>query len=131
MNCENVIKKIKPSIALVLVYQEGKIVGKASGFIFFKKGLLVTCNHVVLDRDLKIFLQFPNIDELISAKVVIRDEEHDIVLLKYENDILEPLIRCDETKIKEGMSVIFSGYPLSLSSLTTHQGLLSGIIVDA
>jgi S1-C subfamily serine protease len=131
MDCENIVEKIKPSIALVLAYKGKEMQGKGSGFVFSKKGLLVTCNHVVPEKDLSVFLKFPNITELFPAKVVIRDEEHDIALLKFENDTLEPLKKCDEEKIKEGMAVIFSGYPLSLFSLTTHQGILSAIIEDA
>lgn len=114
MDCENIVGKIRPRIALVLAYKGTEIQGKGSGFVFSKKGLLVTCNHVVPQKDLNILLKFPGIPELLAAKVVIRDEEHDIALLKFEDDTLEPLNKCDENKIKEGMAVIFSGYPLSL-----------------
>jgi len=131
MECEKVVNTVKPSIALVLVYKNQEIVSKGSGFIFMKKGLLVTCNHVVPEKEASIFLKFPTIDELIPAKVSIRDEEHDIALLKFENDALNPLERCEESQIKEGMSVTFSGYPLSLFFLTTHQGVLSAVMKDA
>ncbi len=131
MDCEKIVGKLKPRIALVLAYKGKEIQSKASGFVFSKKGLLVTCNHVVPEKDSNVFLKFPDNLELIAAKVVIRDEEHDIALLKFEDDTLEPLKKCDEEKIKEGMEVMFSGYPLSLFSLTTHQGILSAITKDA
>src|SRR5580698_7462931 len=131
MDCEKIVEQIRPSIALVFTYKGKEVHGKGSGFVFSKKGLLVTCNHVVPDKDLTVYLKFPSIDEVLPAKVVIRDEEHDIALLKFDNNFLTPLKRCDEGKIKEGMEVIFSGYPLSLFSLTTHQGILSAIIEDA
>lgn len=34
-------------------------------------------------------------------------------------------------QIRPGMPVLFSGYPLSLDALTTHQGILSAITTDA
>jgi S1-C subfamily serine protease len=131
MDCEKIVEKTRSSIALVFTYKGSDLHSKGSGFVFSKKGLLVTCNHVVSEKDAKVYLKFPGLAEVIAAKVVIRDEEHDIALLKFENDALVPLKRCDEGKIKEGMEVIFSGYPFSLSSLTTHQGILSAIIEDA
>jgi S1-C subfamily serine protease len=131
MDCAATVERTRPSIALIFTFKGDTPHGKGSGFVFSKKGLLVTCNHVVSERDLKIYLRFPGLPEILTAKVVIRDEEHDIALLKFDNDTLTPLKRCDEGKIKEGMEVIFAGYPLSLSSLTTHQGILSAIMEDA
>lgn len=131
MDCSNTVKKTRPSIALVLAYKAKNLASKGSGFVFSSKDLLVTCNHVVEDRDLDVFLKFPDQTDLLKAKVVIRDEEHDIALLKFEGGKSEPLQRCEEKNIKEGMGVIFSGYPLSLFSLTTHQGILSCITEDA
>jgi S1-C subfamily serine protease len=131
MDIENIVERVKASIALVITLKGNEPQGKGSGFVFSKKGLLVTCNHVVPEKDLNIVLRFTTNEEMFPAKVAIRDEEHDIALLKFENDTIEPLKRCDEGKIKEGMPVIFSGYPLSLFSLTTHQGILSAIIKDA
>lgn len=126
-----VIDKIKNSIAIVFsIDSRNQILGKGSGFVYFKKGILVTCNHVV-ERNSSIAIQFPDKEEIIQAKVLIRDEEHDLALLKFEDGIHNSLVEADQGKIKEGISVIFSGYPLDLRSLTTHQGILSAIIKDA
>lgn len=134
MDYSNVILKIKPSIALILTLGTddtgNQISGKGSGFVFAKKGLLVTCNHVVSAIFNVIKIKFPDAVEYIDAEVVLRDEEHDLALLKFSDDTREPLKKCD-TEVTEGMPVIFSGYPLGLSDLTTHQGILSAIIKDA
>jgi len=131
MGYSQVVDKIRRSIGLVFTVEGQKITGKGSGFVFFKKGVLVTCNHVIKDRDANVLIQFPDKEEFIQAKVMIRDEEHDLALLKFNDDSREPLEVVSSEMIKEGMNVIFSGYPLGLTSLTTHQGILSAILTDA
>lgn len=131
MDYSNVIEKIRKSIGIVYVVQGQNIISKGSGFLFFKKGILVTCNHVIAKQDSNILIQFPDKPELIQAKVVIRDEEHDLALLKLDEATREPLEIANTDMIKEGISVIFAGYPLNLVSLTTHQGILSAIVKDA
>jgi len=77
-------------------------------------------------------LYFSNKQELLfQAKVMMRDEEHDLVLLKFDDTTREPLEIASSDIIKEGIPVIFAGYPLGLVSLTTHQGILSAILTDA
>lgn len=124
------VGKIKPSIALVFAIDPtNRVYGKGSGFVI-DSGLLVTCNHVVSAQNANILIQFPNSEEKIPAKVVIRDEEHDLALLKFDKKEIKPLKICKQEEIKEGMHVIFAGYPLDLLSLTTHQGILSAITKD-
>ncbi|MBI4097631.1 MAG: trypsin-like peptidase domain-containing protein [Candidatus Levybacteria bacterium] len=124
------IGKIKPSIGLVFAIDPtNKIYGKGSGFVI-EPGILVTCNHVVAVQSANILLQFPDSDEKIAAKVAIRDEEHDLALLKFDKKEIKSLRICKQEEIKEGMAVIFAGYPLDLLSLTTHQGILSTITTD-
>lgn len=131
MNYSGVIEKIRKSIGVIYAVRGQDIVSKGSGFVFFKKGIVVTCNHVIAKQDTNILIQFPD-DGFIQAKVMIRDEEHDLALLKFEdNNTREPLEVANRDMIKEGIPVIFAGYPLSLLSLTTHQGILSAILTDA
>jgi len=130
MDYSGIVKKIKPSVALILTFDsKGNPISTGSGFIFGKKGLLVSCNHVVKDASMCL-LKFPG-GEYISGKVVLKDEEHDLALMTFEDNTREPLAAGDKESIKEGMSVIFAGYPLSLKDLTTHQGILSAITKDA
>jgi S1-C subfamily serine protease len=95
---------------------------------------LVTCNHVVPTNgvSIKIKLNDQAVD-FFDAKVAIRDEKHDIAILEY-NPALAPnsesLQQIEQANVTEGMEVLFSGYPLDLSNLTTHQGILSAILKD-
>jgi len=129
MDCSKTIDKIKNSIALIITFNaENKISGGGSGFIFLKKGILVTCDHVVKDAN-NIFIKFAN-SEFIATKIAIRDEEHDLALLKFGDESREPLLLSELKDIKEGVPVLFSGYPLNLQDLTTHQGIISAITKD-
>jgi len=131
MNCTNIIQKVKNSIALVVILDSKRDpLATGSGFVFQKANILVTCNHVVSGAS-SILLKFLDLDEYIPAKIVIKDEEHDIALLKFEDRNRKPLTSGNFEAVVEGVEVVFSGYPLSSSDLTTHQGIISTITKDA
>ena len=125
-----IISVIKPSIGLVITFNEkGVLSGTGSGFIFWKKDILVTCNHVVKGAN-AIFLKFPGVETPIPAKILLKDEEHDLALLKFDDETRIPLEIADQGVVKEGMQVIFAGYPINIQDLTTHQGIISSITKD-
>ncbi len=130
MDYSDTVKKVKSSIALVLIFKDNVIISQGSGFVFWKRGILVTCNHVVEDIHDKILIIFPD-SKFIDAKIAIQDKEYDLALLKFDDGSREPLAKGDEKNVKEGIHVLISGYPLGISSLTTHQGILSAITKDA
>lgn len=131
MDYSKIVQKIKPSIALVVNFNSnGQISSTGSAFVFSKKGILATCNHVV-EKDAVIKIRFSDNETLLDAKVVIRDEEHDLALLKFADETREPIPQADMSSVVEGISVLFSGFPLRIFNLTTHQGILSAIIKDA
>ena len=127
----SVIKKIKPSIALIYALNaKGDPIGTGSGFVFIKRGILVTCNHVISGAN-SFLIRFPGAKQFIEGKVVIKDDEHGLALIKFNDDTKEPLNMGEIDKVTEGMPVIFSGYPLSSKELTSHQGIISAITKDA
>lgn len=128
MNHVKTINSVKNSVAFIATLDaDNKPMGTGSGFVFLKKGILATCNHVIKGAN-SIFIKFNGATEFTSAKVVIKDEEHDLALLKFEGD-QEPLV-VSEISVEEGLEVLFAGYPLSLQNLTTHQGIISAITKD-
>ena len=135
MDFSSIVAKVSHGIAKVYrLDAKGEVAGTGSGFLYAKKGILVTCDHVV-EGCQSIVCRFPGDPDgtFITAKPAVRDTEHDLALLKIEVD-REPLARMSEKSLKEirpGMPVLFSGYPLSLDALTTHQGILSAIATDA
>lgn len=133
MSLDGVIDKIRESLPVILIADgQNKIVGKGSGFIYQKQDIVVTCAHVVGGAEgVSVNLQFPDDREtFLPAKVVITDHEHDIALLKFEPNKSRSPLKLSNDEAKEGMSVIFSGYPFEFMDLTTHQGIISSIVTD-
>ena len=140
MNFAPIVRKISPAIAKVYcLNSEGDVAGTGSGFLYAKKGMLVTCDHVIQGGQ-SILCKFPDDTTpqapsglFRPAKVILRDTEHDLALMRVEIDRvpLSPLSEKSVQEIEAGMPVLFSGYPLNLEALTTHQGILSAVTTDA
>jgi S1-C subfamily serine protease len=135
MDYSGIVKKISPSIAKVYCLDSaGNVLNTGSSFLYSKSGILVTCDHVV-EKGNSVVYRFSDEDDSVfhGAKIALRDTEHDLALLKIDSDRkpLPPLSSMSEKGIRPGMPVLFSGYPLNLAALTTHQGILSAITVDA
>lgn len=128
-----IVAKIKPSIAKISVWKGGSLKSQGSGFVFSKSGTLVTCNHVVPEPIDKIFVFFPdmNLGEFYEAKVITRDIKHDIAILEFADTNKRLPLELFNGEAKEGMPVIFTGYPLGLGNLITHHGILSSITKDS
>jgi S1-C subfamily serine protease len=129
-----VIERVAPGIAKVIVLDNDDRLSTGSGFLYGKKGILVTCNHVVQGSK-SVVVRFHGDDDqtVRQAKVVVNDAEHDLALLRLDVDRepLQALSPKAARNVRPGMPVLFSGYPLSLSALTTHQGILSAVETDA
>ncbi len=133
MDFSALVAKISPSIAKVYCLgNQGKVASTGSGFLYLKKGIFVTCDHVV-EGNQGLVCKFPGEDTFHPAKIALRDQEHDLALLKVDVDRepLPPLSTKSAQQIRAGVPVLFSGYPLNLDALTTHQGILSAITTDA
>jgi len=131
MDYSDIVSKITPSIAKVFSLVGDNVVGTGSGFLYAKTGVMVTCDHVI-EGSQSLLCRFSGEDKFYTVKIALRDQEHDLALLKIDN-VSEriPLPRARQEDIKVGMQILFSGFPLSLEALTTHQGILSAITEDA
>lgn len=136
MNFSSIVSKVSPSIAKVYCLDsKGDVISTGSSFLYSKKGILVTCNHVVVGSS-SLVCRFSDDAPGIfhQAKIALDDPEHDLALLKIDSVDRKPLAQLSAESLKNicaGMPVLFSGYPLNLNTLTTHQGILSAITVDA
>jgi len=131
MNIEDIVKQVKPSIALVVSKLPDNQISTGSGFVFGGINILVTCNHVIKNAN-STLLKFSGAKQLIDSKVVLSDHEHDLALLKFDDPTRNPLpIIENPDKVTEGTQIVFSGYPFSSEDLTTHQGIISSITTDA
>jgi S1-C subfamily serine protease len=135
MDHSTIIAKVSGSIAKVYCLDgQDNVINTGSAFVYWKKGLLVTCNHVVAKGD-RVMCRFSDDvnPTFHNAKIAVRDTEHDLALLTVNAEAapIAALSAKSEKTIRPGMPVLFSGYPLSLDDLTTHQGILSAITKDA
>ena len=133
MDCSEIITKVDKSIGKIIAFNPKikKTVGSGTGFVFSKSGIVVTCNHVIERTDVVYFAKFPSSDEYIPIKILLRDEEHDLALLEVKEKTPRTPLEPFSGPIREGQEVMFSGYPLGLKELTTHQGIISSISKDA
>jgi len=90
-----------------------------SGFVISADGYIVTNNHVVDGAD-EVKVQFRNNEKPLSAKLIGRDPETDLALLKIEGRSNLPYLEFgDSSKIKVGEWVLAIGNPFGLENTVT------------
>ena len=95
-----------------------------SGFIISKDGFIVTNNHVVEDAD-EIKVQLRGQEKLLTAKVVGRDSELDLAVVKIDNGGDLPFLEFgDSDALKVGSWVVAIGNPFGLQNTVTA-GIIS------
>ena len=93
--------------------------GAGSGFIISADGYVLTNDHVVADAT-RVEIQFSDGDTVAVARVVGRDPETDIALLRIEaSPALHPLPLGDSDVMRPGDWAIAIGNPLQLANTVT------------
>lgn len=88
-----------------------------SGVIISQDGYIVTNNHVVEDAN-KIEVQLTD-KRLVEAKIIGRDPNTDLALIKISEEGLPFVKFGDSDKVRIGEWVLAVGYPLGLESTVT------------
>ncbi len=97
--------------------QQRPVQATGSGVIISQDGYIVTNNHVVEDAN-KIEVQLTD-KRVVEAKIIGRDPNTDLALIKISEDGL-PFVRFgDSDKVRIGEWVLAVGYPLGLESTVT------------
>ncbi len=103
-----------------------RIPGTGSGFIVGSEGYIVTNNHVVGEDSTEAQVRFSDKTK-VYAKVIGRDKDTDIALLKVEVDHELPVAKFGKSStLKVGQWVLAVGNPLGLDRTVTL-GIVSGI----
>ncbi|MEL7641303.1 MAG: DegQ family serine endoprotease [Solidesulfovibrio sp.] len=90
-----------------------------SGFVISADGYIVTNNHVIDNAD-EVKVQFKNNEKPLAAKIVGRDPETDLALLKIDGKSNLPFLEFgDSGKIKVGEWVLAIGNPFGLENTVT------------
>lgn len=111
---------------------------KGTGFVVGNGNLIATNSHVVADSSLtdgRVFAVLINTDQdqgkIRLLRVLARDDEHDLALLRIEGPPLPNSLQLGEaTVIREGQTIAFTGFPIGGVlgySPVTHRGMVSAI----
>jgi serine protease Do len=102
-----------------------QVVGRGSGFIITKTGLIVTNKHVVDDSEAN-YTVLTNEGKSFEAKVLSVDPVNDLALVKIEGEDLPTVSLGDSEDIEIGQRVIAIGNSLGHQNTVTT-GVVSGI----
>lgn len=135
----DLVARSKPSVVAVGSYSptdSPRFGFRGSGFAV-GPNLLITNAHVLPDRTtdkraLVIVTRSESAEpaEPRAAAVVAVDAAHDLALLRFEGPALPALPMAQPQEVREGLSVVFIGYPIGgLLGFTpvTHRGIVSSI----
>jgi serine protease Do len=137
----NTIERVKPSIVAVGTYQKTRsppFAFRGTGFVVGDGTLAATNAHVVPEKlakaegEVLLVLAFAagGAPQPREAKVVALDHAHDIALMRISGASLHPLELDDTSRVREGQSFAFTGFPIGHVlgfSLVTHRAMISSI----
>jgi putative serine protease PepD len=115
-----VAKKLLPSVVTVRV--TGAI---GSGFVISDDGYVITNDHVVEGSDGTMSVAFSD-GSTASAKLVGRDPESDVAVIKVAKSGLTPIVFGNSDQVAVGDPVLAFGSPLALTNTVTA-GIVSAL----
>lgn len=134
------IAAVKPSVVAIATYQKTRspaAVFFGTGFVVGDGLTIVTNAHVVtpqLDAAksgmLGVLAGNGDATQFRPATLAALDAEHDLAVLKITGTALPALHIGDSTKVREGQSVAFTGFPLGMAlgfHRVTHRAMVSAI----
>lgn len=134
------IARIKPSIVVVGTYQKTaspQFAMRGTGFVVGNGNLVATNAHVVPqesgpnDPALVIHIrQGEGVSQLRGARLLSRDVERDLAVLRIDGTPLPALPLRDSDGVREGQMVGFTGFPIGGAlgfSPVTHRGMIASI----
>lgn len=110
---------------------EEQQIGAGSGFIVSSDGYIITNKHVVSEEDATytvILKDARHMDEKVEARVVARDPNNDIAVLKIEKADLPYLNLGDSDGLNIGQTTVAIGYALGEFDNTVSKGIVSGLL---
>jgi S1-C subfamily serine protease len=132
------VAQIKPSVLAVGTFQRTRsppAIFRGTGFVVADGRHVLTCAHVLPDaldqaEILAVFYYAHGKDRLRQAQAIVTDPAHDLALLKIAGDPLPALALGDSSRVREGETYAFTGYPIGMVLglyPVTHLGLIASI----
>jgi len=139
-NLPDTIEKIKPSIVAIGTFQKTRrppSIFRGTGFVIGDGLHVVTNAHVMPDKidgerkeSLAVFSGKAARIEIREATKIAEDLAHDLVVLKITGPPLSPMTIGDSTRVREGESYVFTGFPIGMVlglNAVTHRALISAV----
>jgi S1-C subfamily serine protease len=133
LNNISVYKRVLPSVVnitsrqVVFNFFYGAVPqeGQGSGFVLDRSGHVLTNFHVVEGANRGIDVQLSN-KRHYTAKLIGKDQVHDLALLQIDAKDLEPVTLADSSELAVGQKVYAIGNPFGLGGTMTR-GIISSI----
>lgn len=119
-----VVQKVLPSVVTIRVSTGGGY-GVGSGFVASADGYVITNDHVVEGATGNANVMFSD-GSTAPGKIIGRDPESDIAVLKVNRNGLAPVEFGDSDAIAVGDPVLALGSPLALANTVTY-GIISAV----
>jgi len=119
-----VAKKVTPSVVTIRVLGSGGV-SLGSGFVASEDGYVITNDHVVTDGRGRATVTFDD-GQSTAARLVGRDPESDIAVLKVSRAGLTPVEFGNSDAVAVGDPVLAFGSPLALANTVTY-GIVSAL----
>lgn len=139
-NLPDTIEKIKPSIVAIGTFQKTRrppSVFRGTGFVIGDGLHIATNAHVMPDKidgekkeSLAVFSGKADRIEIREASKIAEDLDHDLVILKITGRPLNPMVIGDSSRVREGETYAFTGFPIGMVlglNAVTHRGLISAV----
>ncbi|MEO1767896.1 S1 family peptidase [Thiobacter aerophilum] len=134
------VARVKPAVVAVGSFQpmrSPQYVFQGTGFVVGQGLSVVTNAHVapktldtVRQERLIVLAEVEGRPQVRGARIARVDWEHDLLLLAIDGPPLPALELGDATRVREGMDVAFTGFPLGMAlglRPVTHRGIVSAI----
>ena len=139
-NLADTIEKIKPSIVAIGTFQKTRrppSIFRGTGFIVADGLHVVTNAHVLQEKidtekkeTLTIFSGKSDRIEIREATKLVEDLDHDLVILKISGRPLTALTISDSSRVREGETYAFTGFPIGMVlglNAVTHKAMISAV----
>ena len=126
-NLSDIVKRIRPSIVVILTYDKaGKELGQGSGFFISKEGDVITNNHVLQGAS-RAEVKIAEGQVYSITRVVGEDKEGDLIRVSMDipPNVVHPL-SVSSSLPEVGERVIVIGSPLGLEQ-TVSDGIISAV----
>lgn len=134
------IARVKPSIVVVGTHQKmasPQFAMRGTGFVVAGGNLAATNAHVIPENTgpdaPALVIRIRGTDgqpQLRPARVVGRDPDHDLAILRFDGPPLPAVELSDSDAAREGQMIGFTGFPIGGAlgfSPTTHHGMIASI----